>query len=148
MLQTLQNIESVAVLCRNGERIPDSLAAWLAASLQSFLDRKAPSMEEAFGIHKMRGGVSWRMEAAIRSRDMALRSLGSSMSGSSLSARANRIHEMSQRYAASAWRFDRERSDMPLSYAGTRNELLWKAFKSGATMPLCPRQLRSILAPP
>jgi hypothetical protein len=148
MLQTIRNIESVAALCRNGAPLPDPLATWLATSLQSFLDRSAPSMEEAFGLHRLRGGESWRMEAAIRGRDDALRQLAKfHLGGLSLSARASRIHQMSIRYAASAWRFDRERAEMPASYHATHQEWLWKAFKSGAAMPLCPRQLRSILPP-
>ena len=53
---------------------------------------------------------------------------------------------MSARYAASSWRIDGERQGMPDHYRGTAKEFLWAAFKSGATMPLCTRQLRSILA--
>ncbi len=49
------------------------------------------------------------------------------------------------RYAASAWRFDRERDAMPERYKGTQTECLWRAFKSGATMPIGVRQLRNIL---
>jgi hypothetical protein len=35
---------------------------------------------------------------------------------------------------------------MPERYAGTQNEYLWRAFKSGAAMPISERQLRNILA--
>jgi hypothetical protein len=54
---------------------------------------------------------------------------------------------MARRYAASAWRHDRENGEMPAHYRGTAKECLWRAFASGATMPLCERQLRTILAP-
>jgi hypothetical protein len=67
------------------------------------------------------------------------------MADLSISAQAGRIHQLSSRYAASAWRFDRERTEVPASYRGTPHEMLWLAFKSGATMPLCKRQLRTIL---
>jgi hypothetical protein len=46
---------------------------------------------------------------------------------------------------ASAWRFDRNRPEMPLRYKRQPQELLWRAFKSGAFMPLSQRQLRNIL---
>ncbi len=35
---------------------------------------------------------------------------------------------------------------MPPRYSDTQNEYLWRAFKSGAAMPISERQLRSILA--
>ncbi len=53
---------------------------------------------------------------------------------------------MAARYAASAWRHDRKRGEMPRQYQGTVKECLWLAFASGAPMPLCERQLRRILS--
>jgi hypothetical protein len=64
-----------------------------------------------------------------------------------VSAQAARVHKLSLRYGASAWRFDRDREEMPPNYRGTPQQFLWLAFKSGAAMPLCARQLRSILGP-
>ena len=82
----------------------------------------------------------------MRRRDSALRSLALAfLSDLTVTRQADRIHQLSCRYAASAWRFDRERAEMPASYSGTVQEYLWLAFKSGATMPLCTRQLRTIL---
>ena len=147
MLQVIRNMESVTQLCRAHEPLPEPLAQWLAESLKCFLNRSAPSLEEAFGLPKLRGGVSWRMEAAIRRRDQALRELAQRhFGGLTNTARANRIQQLALRYAASAWRLDRDQQDMPSAYAGTPHESLWHAFKSGATMPLCSRQLRQILA--
>jgi hypothetical protein len=104
------------------------------------------SLNDAFGIRNARGGIPWRTEVCIRRRDAALRALATTfMADLSISAQAERTHQLSSRYAASAWRFDRERQDMPASYRGTPHEMLWLAFKSGATMPLCKRQLRTIL---
>jgi hypothetical protein len=34
---------------------------------------------------------------------------------------------------------------MPEHYAGTPKELLWRAFSSGATMPIGERQIRNIV---
>ena len=147
MLHSIENIRTVAQLCHSREPLPESLAVWLANSLESFLDRRTPSLNDAFGIRNARGGVPWRAEAGIRARDKALRSLSNTyLSGLSISARADRLHQLSLRYAASSWRFDRHAAQMPPAYAGTAQECLWQAFKSGATMPLCSRQLRTILA--
>ena len=35
---------------------------------------------------------------------------------------------------------------MPPDYADTQKECLWRAFKSGAPMPIGERQLRNVLA--
>lgn len=148
MLQTIHNMRTLAELCRSGEPLPDPLASWLADSLQSFLDQRSPSLNDAFGIRNARGGIPWRREASIRERDAALRALARNhLAGMSVSAQAERLHKLSLRYGASGWRFDRERYAMPGAYAGTAQEFLWAAFKSGAAMPLCARQLRTILGP-
>jgi len=59
---------------------------------------------------------------------------------------AEAVHRLSCRYGSSSWRFDKGREAMPAAYVGTPQELIWRAFKSGAAMPLCTRQLRTILA--
>src|ERR1051326_1508102 len=146
MLHAIENMRSVAQLCQMGQPLPEPLAAWLADSLHAFLDMETASLNDAFGIRNARGGITWRTEVCIRRRDAALRALATTfMADLSISAQAERTHQLSSRYAASAWRFDRERQDMPASYRGTPHEMLWLAFKSGATMPLCKRQLRTIL---
>jgi hypothetical protein len=148
MLQSIHNMRTLAELCRTGEPLPDPLASWLANSLQSFLDQRATSLNDAFGIRNARGGIPWRREASIRERDAALRALAKNhLTGPSVSAQADRLHKLSLRYGASGWRFDRDREDMPPAYRGTAQEFLWIAFKSGAAMPLCARQLRTILGP-
>jgi hypothetical protein len=87
------------------------------------------------------------MEASMRARDAALRELTDKhLRDLSLSARAEAVHRLSCRYGASGWRFDKERDVTPASYEGRPQEFLWRAFKSGAAMPLCTRQLRTILA--
>jgi len=49
------------------------------------------------------------------------------------------------RYAGSTWRFDRDRQSLPAGYAGGVHEWLWRAFSSGAPMPIGERQLRHVL---
>jgi hypothetical protein len=148
MMASIDNMRTVARLCQTGEPLPDALASWLAASLQSYLERRADSLNDAFGLRNARGGVPWRMEASMRVRDEALRCLaGQHLSALSTSAQATRIRELSARYEVSNWRFDRTRDAMPAAYAGTPHEWLWQAFKSGAAMPLGLRQLRTILGP-
>src|SRR4029077_7498498 len=115
--------------------------------LQSYLDQRSESLNEAFGLRNARGGVPWRMEASIRIRDSALRRLAADhLADLSVTAQAERIRQLSLRYASSSWRFDREQAEMPKCYENQIHEWLWQAFKSGATMPLGTRQLRTILA--
>ena len=146
MLHAIDNMRTVAELCQTHQPLPEPLAAWLADSLQAFFESRTPSLNDAFGIRNARGGIPWRTEVCMRRRDSALRSLALAfVSDLSVTRQADRIHQLSIRYAASAWRFDRERTEMPAAYRGTVQEYLWLAFKSGATMPLCTRQLRTIL---
>jgi hypothetical protein len=148
MPASIENIRVLATLCRTREPLPEALASWLATSLQSFLDRRCASLNDAFGLRNARGGVPWRMEASMRERDLALRSLAERhFADLSTSAQATRIHLLSKRYEASSWRFDRTNETMPRAYTGTPHEFLWRAFKSGAAMPLGTRQLRTILGP-
>jgi hypothetical protein len=148
MMESITNMRTVVELCRGHRALPESLSTWLASSLESFLDKKADSLNDAFGVRNLRGGVPWRMEANMRTRDAALRELASRHYGElSVTARASRIQQLAERYAASSWRFDRDRAEMPSAYRGTPHEFLWRAFKSGAAMPLCERQLRKIVGP-
>ena len=149
-MTTTQNpvgrLRQIADNCLAGKPIETELANWLGASLQSFLDRDSASMDEALGLKYPRGGVPWWLEEAIGNRDEALRRLAADhIPDISAAAKAKAIHSMSVRYAASGWRFDRDREDPPCEYAGTMREYLWAAFKSGAAMPLGERQLRNIL---
>ena len=147
MLESINNMRVVAELCRAGRPIPDGLADWLATSLQSYLDQRCGSLNEAFGLRRSRGGVPWRLVEGIRIRDAALRNVAERhFCDLTVSAQASSIYQLSLRYAASNWQFDREADDLPNSYRGGPKEFLWLAFKSGAAMPLGLRQLRTILS--
>ncbi len=147
MLVEINNLREVARRCLAGEPLGGDLSSWLGTSLQDFLERRSGSIEDAFGLHAPQGGVPWWMEDAIRTRDAALRELAERFHAErSVSRQAQEIRLRAVRYAASAWRFDRERDAMPERYKGTQTECLWRALKSGAAMPISERQLRSILA--
>jgi hypothetical protein len=146
MLATIDNLREIARLCRTGEPLSDELSGWLGTSLEQFLLRRAPSIEDALGLRGPRGGVPWWLEEAMRRRDAALRALAAAhFPALSVSARAKQIHTLAVRYGASAWRYDEALEAMPAHYQGKPNAWLWEAFKSGAPMPICERQLRNIL---
>lgn len=147
MLMEIERLRLVSNLCQEGKPMDESLANWFGACLKDFLERRTETFEEAFGLPSCRGGVPWWKEERMHRRDRALRALAHSLPGGQpVGALIREMHKLSKRYAASAWRIDRERSDMPGSYAGTPKEHLWEAFQSGAPMPLGERQLRNIIA--
>ncbi len=146
-MATIGNLREIARRCRSGEPLNQPLLHWLGAALDQFLLRRCPAIEDAFGLRAPRGGVPWWLEEAIRCRDAALRELASRFfADASIARQARQIRVLAVRYGASAWRYDRERDASPARYGGTPGEWLWRAFKSGAPMPICERQLRSILA--
>ena len=146
MLASIQLLREISRRCLNGEPLDQDLSRWLGASLTDFLHHRCPSLEVALGLRFPRGGVPWWREEAIRKRDAALRTLSECfMRDMAPAAQARRIYELSVRYAASAWLRDRDENDVPPNYAGRIHEFLWRAFASGAAMPIGERQLRHIL---
>ena len=146
MLQEIEYLREISRHCRSGEPLPEDLARWLGLSLEEFLTHRALSIEDAMGIRSDRGGVPWWMEEAMRKRDHALRELAHHFAphlGST--AQARHIYQLAIRYAASAWRFDRDATCLPKGYAGSHNEYLWHSFRSGAPMPIGERRLRDVL---
>ncbi len=121
---------------------------WLASRLRQYI-ADAPrglSMEMAFDLAPMPGEVSWWTQEAAQARDLAIWEMAVHFwPERKPGAQAREIERLALRYEVSAWRFDRERVDMPERYAGTKTEHLWQAFKSGAAMPLGWRQLVNIL---
>ncbi len=147
MIASIQKLREISERCLAGEPLGDDLADWLGRSLDGFLDRRYQTIEEAVGLIFAQGGIPWWREEAIRARDAALRELAERFyRGLSAYKQAQKISTIALRYAASAWRHDLEKSEFPDYYPGTVKEYLWRAFKSGATMPLCERQVRNILA--
>ncbi len=146
MLLVIDDLREIARCCQEGEPMDERLTLWLGGAIERFLTQDSRSLEEALGIQAPQGGVPWHLEEALRHRDAALRQLAVNFcDGMSVSAQARQIHTWSVRYAATAWRFDGTREEMPAHYQGTYKGPLWQAFKSGARMPICERRLRNIL---
>ena len=146
MLLVIDDLREIARCCQEGEPMDERLTLWLGVALERFLTQDTRSLEEALGLQAPQGGVPWHLEEALRHRDAALRQLAARFcEGLSVSAQARQIHTWSVRYAATAWRFERARDEMPVHYEGTYKAPLWQAFKSGARMPICERRLRNIL---
>ena len=147
MISNIANLREIARRCRTGEPLSSNLSLWLGDSLNAFLSRQCASIEDALGLRAPRGGVPWWREEAIRRRDSAIRTLADDLfTELRPSTQARQIHTLAVRYAASAWRYDQCLEQVPVHYRGKPHEWLWQAFKSGAPMPICERQLRQILA--
>jgi hypothetical protein len=139
-------ISHLRTICQRCLADGDPQLRWLGAALNDFLTQRCRSVDEALGLRFPRGGIPWWREEATRQRDQALRQLAALHCPSlTVTAQARAVYTASVRYAAAAWRHDRDREAMPPHYPGTARECLWKAFASGAPMPIRQRQLRSIL---
>lgn len=146
MHRNISNLRQISSQCQAMRPLDANQMAWLGDCVSQFLSRESGSLDEAFGLCLGRGGLPWWVEEANRKRDQALRDLARSVcADGGPTARARIVKTLSHRYAASAWRHDLGHDAMPMHYRGTGKEYLWAAFKSGARMPLCERQLRNIL---
>ena len=147
MFESIKNLEEICRRCLSSEPLTMEQAKWLGKSLDDFLNHRCASLRDAFGLRTPRGGVPWWLEQAMRVRDAALRELAETLgTDGTVTSRARQIAVMSVRYASTGWRFDRDHEVMPDRYKGTVTEFLWRAFKSGAPMPISERRLRSLLA--
>jgi len=145
MLATIETLRDISRRCLAAEPLSAEQSRWLGSSLERFLHHEAGSVDDALGLRFPQGGVPWWREEAIRDRNRALRELAERFYGDlSPYAQAQRIWTLATRYAAAAWRYDRDRG-APESYQGSHKQYLYEAFASGATMPVCRRQLRTIL---
>jgi hypothetical protein len=146
VLTTIEQLRDISQRCRNREPLSAEQLSWLGQVLSDFLSQRCHSVDEAFGLRFARGGVPWWREEAMRKRDAALRELARRhFADLSVAAQASRIRTLAVRYAASAWLLDKGNGGMPESYVGTAKEWLWRAFASGAPMPIGERQLRHVL---
>ena len=144
---SIDNLREIMGRCFDGEPLERDLAGWLGDAIDGYLTRQFHTLEEALGLIFPRGGIPWWREEANRTRDAALRALADTFFDEiALAIQAREIWSAARRYAESAWRFDRDKDDMPPDYADTQKECLWRAFKSGAPMPIGERQLRNVLA--
>ena len=146
MLGNIQALQAIHRHCTAAEPLTPDLQGWLAESLGRYLEHDCDNLNEAFGVVQGHGGVPWWREREIRQRDAALRALAHAhLDSLSVYARAKAMAEISERYETTCWPRDRKRSEMPEWYHGTPKEHLWRAFKSGAKMPVSERRLRTLL---
>lgn len=146
MVRAVERLREIMEHCASGRPLREDLSRWLADSLGRFLEHQVASIEEALGIQSLRGGVPWWREEAIRKRDALLRVLAlRHFSDLTVTQMAREIYRLACRYAESAWRFDRDREEMPVRYRNTPLELLFRAFRLAAPMPISERHLRTIL---
>lgn len=139
-------LRKIARLCESRQPLDPPLAQWLGEVLKTFLERETTSLEEIMGLRYGRGGLPWHRAEALRERDEALRALADAFfADEGPCATSREIAILATRYGASAWRIDRNYDTMPRHYAGKPQAYLWRAFKTGATMPLGERQIRNIL---
>lgn len=147
LFATIGTLREIAHRCLANEPLDRYLQLWLGSALQGYLSHQYRTIEQALNLRFPKGGIPWWREEAIRIRNASLQNLASQfLWDCNLCQQARQILTMSTRYAASAWRIDRDGSEMPTRYAGTPKEYLWSAFKSGAPMPIGERQLRNVLA--
>ncbi|MEE8444885.1 MAG: hypothetical protein V3S44_06005 [Alphaproteobacteria bacterium] len=144
---TIERLREVSQTCLAGEPLDAELAHWLGDRLRDYLECRCGSIEEAFELRFAQGGVPWWKEERMRRRDAALRALAETWPDDLTTGAVSReLNKLAVRYAASAWLIDRKKAEMPVSYEGGRREHLWRAFASGAPMPLGERQIRNIIA--
>ncbi len=108
-IDCLDCLREIALKCLSGEPLDKDLSQWLGKGLEDFLSRDCQSIEECLGLKFPQGGIPWWREEANRTRDAALRELAGRFYGDlSPCAKAREIQTIADRYAASAWRHDRD----------------------------------------
>ena len=146
MIANIQTLDAIRNHCARGLPLSAELSIWLAERLRRYLEQDCENLNEAFGLIQGRGGLPWWRERAIRERDAALRALSREFFNTEAPGRrARAIARLSRRFASACWPRDRRRDAMPAHYHGNPNEHLWRAFKSGAKMPVTERHLRTLL---
>lgn len=142
----VRRLRQLSASCAQERPLDPALARWLGRSIDLYLQRKSASLEAALGLASAPGGLAWWRAEALQARDLALRALAKlHFSTLSPTAQAREIALISRRYGASTWRFDRVLACPPSDSAGTPRGYLFRAFQSGAPMPLGERQIRNIL---
>ena len=121
---------------------------WLANRLWRYVSEasRGLSIQEALDLDPALNGETWFQEERRDQRDTVLREMAQRFWPSRRPAgQAREIERRSLRYGGAAWGFDCDRHDMPENYRDGEFEFLWRAFKSGAAMPIKRRQLETIL---
>jgi len=115
-------------------------------SIDRYLARESESLEAALGLKANHGGLTWWRREAIHERDLALCHLATAhFSDLPPTQQARAIAVAARRYGACGWRSDQRLTTLPSQEIATVRGHLFRAFKSGAPLPLCERQVRNIL---
>ena len=111
------------------------------------LDHSPGAVDMKTLVGPQKGGVPWWKAEAIAKRDAALRELYQRFHSDAAPWRAaGEIERQTKIYETGRWRRDKDRNEMPATYIGHVQEYLWRAFKSGAQMPVAQRRLLDILS--
>ena len=144
-LDSVARLRRLVVILEAG----DADERWLASRLRSYLSgaERGLALDAALELAPMPGVSSWWAAEAMAVRDGALRDLADRFyPGCKPASQAFQIARLSLRYAGSSWLHDRNHDVMPGRHEGTATACLWRAFTSGAVMPLGKRALQTILA--
>jgi hypothetical protein len=144
---TILRLERLASNLEQG-RIPDQAdAALFANAVRAVTDRKAASLDEAFGLATGRGQSPLQKRLALHKRDLHLRASAELLApASSTSAQAQLLLQADERYRAGRWRDDRLCTACPADIAGTAEGHLWEARQAFPYIPQSLRALQDILA--
>lgn len=116
---------------------------------QEYLKRahEGASLDDVFELKVTAGGVRWWRQEAREARDEAIRRLADRyFGGLDLHDQADAIRTAIVLYQGGRWQHDRK-CGMPEHYAGTRDELLYEAFRrGGGNVPESRKQLLRILS--
>ncbi|MFG7490510.1 hypothetical protein [Methylorubrum rhodesianum] len=120
----------------------------LAARLRLYFEsaEEGITLDDCFGLRVCRGGSPWWRLETIGRRDAAVRLLARRHhNGRPVARQAAEIRAGLLRYAATAWRFDRLKAEVPFSYLGTERQIQFDILRTHEII-LSERQLQRILS--
>ncbi len=123
-----------------------ALGSWIEPRLRNYLTRASEgvTLDQSLEVAVGPGESPWYTREAMSDRDAAILALAKHLPDLQPSAQAEQIATWSRRYVASAWRFDRDKTEMPGHYRGTEKEPLYRALKAFPRFPKASR-IKAIL---
>jgi hypothetical protein len=108
----MQAVADLLSLAEHLESVQEPWAVSMQARLERLLDGEEPA--KALGLRSARGRRRWRTVTALERRNAILREVAAKFyPGKRESRQADEIARELRRYAASAWRWDRDKADCP-----------------------------------
>ena len=143
-IESVEKLRELLAVAESGQLA--ALGSWLEPRLRDYLMRASEgvTLDQVLELTVERGGVPWYTREALAERDAAILALAKHLPDLKPSAQAEQIATWSRRYVASAWRFDRDKTEMPSHYQGTQKESLYKALKAFPRFPKASR-IKAIL---